>query len=120
MCIKILNADSAVQYDSSRPLEEQLYGSREVVIHYEPKDPHIDRFIDEMERMCKTGVSCNVNVNVIHNNNLKGIRAKKQVKRLMKNLELNEAIKILANLQHKTDITLGEISDLCLRVTNNE
>lgn len=115
MCIRIKGLDSEVKYDAARPLEEQIVGSKEVVIKYDPKDPDIDAFLCEMERMCSSGISIgtDVRVDVIHNNHLKGVKAKRQVKRLNKDLSLNEAIKLLTNLQSKTDKTLEELSIFC-------
>ncbi|HXN74922.1 MAG TPA: hypothetical protein VN855_00335 [Candidatus Acidoferrum sp.] len=68
-----------------------------------------------MERLCKTGISCNVSVDVAHNNNIKGIKANKQLKRLKKDLDLNEAIKLLVNLHSSTDRVLEEMSNFCKR-----
>lgn len=113
MCIRIIKSDEEIKYDSSKPLEEQLCGSQHVVINYEPKNTDIDRFTEEVERMCKMGTSINVNVQVMHNNNIKGIKAKKRVGRLMKDLELNEAVKLLVNLQSNTDKKLEELADFC-------
>ena len=113
MCIKILNCNSSLSYDSSKPLEDQLKNADEVVIKYDPKDPDMDRFIEEMERLAKTGISCNVSLDVAHNNNIKGAKAKKQIKRLRKDLDLNEAIKILVNIHSELDKQLEAISLFC-------
>lgn len=115
MCIRIKGLDSDVKYNSDRPLEEQILGSKEVVIKYDPKDRDIDKFLCEMERLCSRGISVgtDIRVDVIHNNHIKGARAKNQVKRLNKDLNLNEAIKLLTNLQSKMDKSLGELSSFC-------
>lgn len=115
MCIRIIGLDSDVKYNSEKPLEEQIVGSKEVVIKYDPKDTDIDKFLCEMERLCSNGVSLgtDLRVDVIHNNHLSGVKAKKQVKRLNKDLNLNEAIKLLTSLQSKTDKTLEELSNFC-------
>ena len=113
MCIRIKGLDSDIKYNSGTPLEQQIDDSKEVVINYDPKDPDISKFICEMERLCRTGVSTNVKVDFVHNNYLKGIKAKKQVNRLTNDLSLNEAIKILTNLQSNTDKALEELSSFC-------
>ena len=113
MCVKIIKSDVETKYDAKKPLEEQLEGSNQVVIHYEPKDPDIDVFLGEMERFCKMGIGTNVTVDVIHKNNIKGAKAKKQVNRLMRDLDLNEAIKLLVNLHSKCDTSLSEMSNFC-------
>ncbi len=113
MCVKIINPDSEVKYNSAIPLEEQIKASKRVRITYEKKDPDIDKFLCEMERLCRNGTSIYLDVEVLHNNQIKGARANKQMKRLMKDLNVNEAIKLLVKLQRVTDITLGELADYC-------
>jgi len=102
-----------MKYDPGVPLEEQFTDSQTVVINYEPRDPDMDRFMDEMERLAKTGVSCNVSLEISHNNNIKGIKAKRQIERLKKDLNLNEAIKTLVNIHSELDKKLESISILC-------
>jgi hypothetical protein len=109
MCIKI----DQLKYDTKRPLEDQLRNSEKVVINYDPKDPDMDHFLGEMERLVKTGISCNVSLDIAHNNFLKGAKAKKQIKRLKKDLDLNEAIKLLVNIHSELDKQLEKISSLC-------
>jgi hypothetical protein len=113
MCIKIVNSLQEVKYDANVPLENQICSSDRIVVNYEPKDPDIDTFLGEMERLCRSGISANVNVEVTHNNNLKGARTRNQLKRLMKDLNVNEAIKLLATLHHTADRYLGELADYC-------
>lgn len=113
MCIKILNFDASLKYDSSVPLEEQLKDAQEVVIDYDPKDPDMDVFLDEMERLAKTGISCNVRLAVSSNRHIAGAKAKRQISRLKKDLDLNEAIKILVNIHSELDKTLESISIFC-------
>lgn len=113
MCVRIIGPDTETKYDAKRPLEEQIKGSEQIVIRYEPKDPDIDKFLGEMERFCKMGISTNITVEVSHKNSLKGARAKKQVNRIMRDLDLNEAIKLLVNLHSKCDRTLREMSNIC-------
>lgn len=114
MCIKILNCGLECAYDAERPLEEQLSDSSEVHINYEPKDPSMDRFLGEMERLCKTGISATVNVKISHNDYLSGVKAKKQIRKFNKDLNLNEAIKLLTKLHSTIDKSLEELSNACL------
>lgn len=113
MCIKFLNANSSVKYDSSKSLEEQLKNSQKVVISYEPQDPDMDVFLQEMEKLAKNGVTCNVSFNLSHNNNIAGAKAKKQISRIKKDLNLNEAIKALVNIHSELDKRLESISVFC-------
>lgn len=112
MCIRIIGSGSEDKYNSEIPLENQIQ-DKEVIIKYDPKDPDIDKFLCEMERLCSNGISANVKVDVIHNDCLNGIKAKKQIKRLSKDLNLNEAIKLLTTLHSKTDKALEELSLFC-------
>lgn len=115
MCIRIIHKDAEVKYNSKKPLEQQLYGSEQVVIKYEPKDRDIDIFVGEVERLCKTGICINTNIKVLHNDNLKGAKAKKLMGRLSKDLNLNEAIKILVTMQSETNKKLEALSTFCNR-----
>jgi hypothetical protein len=113
MCVKIIGDGIECKYDSSKPLEEQVCDNRRVIINYEAKDPDVEKFIHEMERLCKTGISTNMTVKIEHNNDIKGIKAKKQLKRLEKDLDLNEAIKLLVKIQQSTDMKLETLSNFC-------
>lgn len=116
MCVKIIAAAGTItKYDSKKPLEDQVKSDCQVVVNYESKDPDIEAFLDEMERLCKNGISTNIKVDVKHGNTVKGAKAKKQVRRLMKDLNLNEAIKILTTLNHSTNKTLEELANFCLK-----
>lgn len=115
MCVRILGTNSNIKYDSSVPLEEQIKNSEKVVITYEPKDTDITKFIDEVERLCKQGISADIAIEVLHNNHLNGAKAKKQMKRLMKDLELNKAVKLLVKMQSNMDNSLEELSNFCKR-----
>jgi hypothetical protein len=120
MCVKIKSINSEAKYNPRVPLELQVSDCDKIVIKYEAKDPDIDKFIGEMERCCKTGINLNIDVDVAHQNDIKGAKAKKQVKRLLKDLNLNEAIKLLVMAHSKTDRKLEEMANFCLRKDNVE
>lgn len=113
MCIKLHSDGSEFKYNASIPLEDQIQNCQRVEINYEPKDPDVESFLNEMERLCKSGISCDVKVELKHNNTIRGAKAKKQLQRLKKDLKLNEAIKILVNLYSEIDKALEEISGVC-------
>jgi sugar-specific transcriptional regulator TrmB len=112
-CIKIIDSDSETNYQIGVPLEEQIHDSQKVVIDYDPKDEAIDYFLLDMKRLCNTGINADFKVDVIPNNCLNGMKVKKQLKRLTKDLHLNEVIKLLTLLQSKTDKVLEELSGFC-------
>lgn len=115
MCVKIINNGLVTKYDVGKPLEVQLLNSDRVVINYEPADADINTFVREMKRIAVKGISTTVNLEISHNNHLKGIKTKKQLNRLVKNIEVNEAIKLLVTLQSNTEKALEEMANFCKR-----
>jgi hypothetical protein len=113
MCVKIIGPDTETKYDVGRPLEDQVCGSQKVVIDYNPLDPDINTFVCEMERLRDNGISADVKVDFLPNNFMSGMKVKNQVKKLTKDLNLNEVIKLLTVLQNKTDKALEELSSFC-------
>src|ERR1035438_7277640 len=90
MCIKIIRADDEIKYDKSKPLEDQIKGSKQIVIDYTPNDPSLERFLDEIERFCQTGINRTLNIKVKHNNNVMGAKVKSKIKEYAKDLKINE------------------------------
>lgn len=113
MCIRIINSESEVKYNASIPLEHQLNGGERIVVKYERKDPDIGKFVREIERLSKNGISANINVEVLYSDDLQGAKTKKLVKKLVKDLDVNEVIKLLANFHHTSDKILGELAIYC-------
>lgn len=113
MCVKILKENLELKYDPKIPLEKQIDGSEEIFINYDSSDESISRFLSEMERICSIGLNLNVKINFVNENFIDGARTKRKIKKIKKDLNLNEAIKILTGLQSKTDKTLKELSAFC-------
>lgn len=113
MCVKIVRLKETTEYDITRPLEEQIRGSKQIVVNYNPQDPAIDQFLSEVERLCKNGVSASMNIQFNHNNYLVGAKLGREVKKLAKDLDLNEVIKLMALSQADADKKLEEMSQLC-------
>jgi|SRR5581483_1379266 len=113
MCIKIVRTKEELVYDSSKPIEEQIRGAKQIVINYEPSDPDLNRFLDEVERLCKTGVSAQMNIKVVHNDYLNGAKTKKEILHMVNDLKFNEVIKAMVKGQHETDKRLEELLNLC-------
>lgn len=114
MCVKIIRSKEEVSYNSELPLEDQIKGCKQVVVNYEPCDPSIDKFLDEVERLCKNGIAANLNIKFNHNNNLTGAKIGKEMYRLAKDLDINEIIKLMVTAQAEADRKLEELSGLCL------
>jgi hypothetical protein len=115
MCIKIFNSANEVEYDMDKPLEDQVGQSNKIVIDYSLEDTSIEKFVDEVERICKNGVTCNLNIEVMTNSILKGAKVKRQTKALEFDLKLNDLIKLMTMTQFNADKKLEEMSELCLK-----
>ncbi len=118
MCIKIVGTKSQKEFDPSAPLETQIAGAKEIVVSYDPVDPKIDMLVDEMERFCKNGISCNVDIKVNSNNYLNGLKLERRVERLKKKLNINEVAKGLTKIYAETDCKLRELSEMCTEKLN--
>lgn len=111
MCIKIVRTKEEVKYDSSMPLEEQIRGSKQIVINYEPNDTSVGVFLGEINRLCKSGISANLNIKVINNNFIAGAMVKKQVNEVAEDLEINDLIKLMVTSHSETDKKLEELEN---------
>lgn len=115
MCVKIITTKKEVEYDAGRPLEDQLGRSNKIIIDYHPEDSSIDKFVSEVERICKTGISCNMNIEVSTNNILKGAKVKRKVNELQADLKVNDLVKLMTVIQSDADKRLEEIANFCLK-----
>ncbi len=114
MCVKFIKQQKEVIYDRNKPIEDQLIGSRKVVVNYDPKDTSIDSFLHEMERLCKNGTFASFDVEFNYNRDLSGFRSKKKLQEVRKGIELNEIIKLLVLMQSEADKKIDEIKKACL------
>lgn len=115
MCIKIVRSHDQFEFDPSKPLEYQVKGAREVVIDYNPDDSRIQSFIDQMDRIVKNGVGCQMNIKVNSNNSLKSYQFERRIAEASRNIEVNEAISMLVRNQLETDNKLQDMQQLCLK-----
>ena len=113
MCVKIVTAEEDHAFDVSRPLEEQVIGCKQIIVNFVPHDPQVEKFLDEIERFTKTGVVCNLNIKVIHNNEILGAKAKRQTNQFKEDMSLNELVKMMALTYDRTDRALEEIFNMC-------
>lgn len=115
MCIKIVKTHEEVEFEPNEPLEYQVRGAKQVVINYDPDDDRIQSFMDQMGRIVKSGVSCQMNIKVNSTNSLKSYQFERQLEEASKNLQVNEAITMLVKKQHETDKKLSEMQQICFR-----
>ena len=119
MCIKIIRAEDEIKYDISKPLEEQIVGSKQIVVDYEPNDPSLMKFLCEIERFCQTGVDRTFNIKVKHNNHVMGAKAKSRIAKYSDAMNVNELIKKMALSYAETDKRLEELATICVNGCTN-
>jgi hypothetical protein len=113
MCIKIICSDHEHEFSASNPLEQQLVGAKEVIVSYDPIDPKIESFVNEMQRFCDNGISCDVFISVKSNNHLNGFKLERKIEKLKRKLDFNEVTKKLVKFQAEADRKLKELSEMC-------
>lgn len=111
MCIKIVNASQEIPYDANKPLEEQLKGSEQIVVNYEPFDKSVDKFLAEVERFVKTGIDAHFSIKVIHNDHIVGFKVKQQLARARNDITLNEIIKLMVLTHCSVDRKLEDLAN---------
>lgn len=112
MCVKLVSANDVREYDVDRPLEDQIKDCERIVVNYQPFDTQVDRLLQEMQRFALTGISTNVPIQVIHNDNLLGYKAKKKLQKASNDITLNEIIKLMVLSHAALDKKLEEISNV--------
>lgn len=113
MCIKIFNENLESSYDPELPLESQVNGNEKIVINFDPADASINKFIKDIQRCAKTGTCQNLTVDVIHNNNVFGMKVRNTIKKAVKDLTVNDLIKTIVKSYSEADNKLSEMSKKC-------
>src|ERR1700677_5236594 len=108
MCVKIIGSQE-LECDPNEPLELQVSDAKEVIVNYDPIDPKIDYFVEEIERFVKNGISFTADIKFNPNNSLNGIRLERKLEKLKIKLGVNEIVKSLSNSHNYTDKKLCEI-----------
>ena len=115
MCIKIIG-EKTLEFNPYESLENQLLEAKEIFVKYDSSEQNkIDSFIDQMEKLCQSGITCNAEIKVDGNNCLEGFRVERKIDRIKKALDTNEFIKSIARFHATTDSKLSEIQNICLR-----
>lgn len=120
MCIKIINAQEEVPYDTNRPLEEQITGSEQIVVNYEPFDKSVDQFLAEVDRIAKHGIDAKLSIKVIHNDHIFGFKVKQKLKQATNDITLNEIIKLMVLSHCAVDKKLEDLKNTFNGITGNE
>lgn len=114
MSVKIFYSKKIAVYDPEKCLQHQLRGCKKVVIDYEPKDPSISKFVDEIERLCDKGNSTALNIDIVHNNFLAGAGLKRRVEKIGVDTQVNTLIKMMVTAHSEADKKLEQIASICL------
>ena len=64
MCITIVRTHQEVEFDPNELLELQVRGAKQVIIDHSRDDGRIQAFMEQIERIVKTGVGCQMNIQV--------------------------------------------------------
>ena len=113
MCIKIFYSKKIVEYNPEKNLENQLKGCKKIIIDYDPKDTNIDKFVDEIERLCDRGNSVGINIDIIHNNFIEGAKTKKRIEKTEINTQVNALIKMMVIGYSEADKKLEQLKTIC-------
>lgn len=111
MCIKIVNDYEEISYDTSRPLEDQLKGSEQIIVNYEPFDKSVDHFLAEVDRIAKHGIVAKLDIKVIHNDHVFGFKVRQQLKKATNDITLNEIIKLMVLSHCSIDRKLEDLAN---------
>jgi hypothetical protein len=113
MCIKIIKPDIELKYDINKSLEDQIVGYKQIVVDYEPNDPTMDKFLDEVERFCQKGISRPLNIKVKPNSYVTGAKIRSRIADFNKDMGLNDVIKTVVLSYDAVDKKLEELSNIC-------
>lgn len=112
MCVKLVKDNISQSFDPSGDFLEQTKNCTEVIVQYQPDDEEIKKFLQEMQKCAKNGTSLEFDVSVNYGDYLSGFRTKKEIRRALSDISLNEIIKLMTLSQHNAAKKLEEISEL--------
>lgn len=115
MSVQIIRSKEAIPFNPSIPLEEQVRGSKQIVIDYNPQDSSVTSFIEQFERLAKSGISCQMNIKFNCNHTLESYRAERQLEAISEEHEMNDVIKKIAEFSSHADRELSALSQMCAR-----
>lgn len=110
MCVEIFKSEGKSHYQPELSFEEQLKDSKEVLIDCSPNCPRVERFLNEVEKICKNGQSLPITIRLADNSNFKLFSKTKELNR---DLFLNDIIGQAALIHKNADTKLKELSEIC-------
>lgn len=112
--MKILKENLEIKFDITAEFIPQVKNST-IVVNYEPEDKEIAYFLNCMEQCVKLGINPEINLKVNYNGYLPGFKVKKQLKRAMNDIHINDIVKLMVFSQSIADKKLEELTSLFLR-----
>lgn len=112
MCVEIFGSENKHSYKPELPLSEQICGCQEVLIDCGPNCPKVVKFLDEVEKVYKNGQSLPMQIKLSDNSSLKLFS---KIKKLNKELLLNDIIGQAVLIHKNADAKLKELSEMCLK-----
>lgn len=113
MSVLIVKKKNVVQYDQNKALEQQVRGCTKVLVNYQDRDPLVEHFLDQVERISSNGVNLNLDIQVNHGLNLVASKAKKMGSKLSRRLSVNDIINMMVDMHEHADKVLAECSGMC-------
>lgn len=115
MCVQIMKNNKLEHFCCDTPIEMQILGSSEVIVEYYPEDKEVGKFLQEIEKCSKKGISLHMNVKVNYNGYLDGFKIKKKISKVQRDINVNEVIKLMVLAHSEADKRLEELVSLCVR-----
>lgn len=115
MCVKIIRTKETVEFDPAQPLELQAKGAKQVIVDYKHEDSQIVSFMEQFERIAKSGMGFQMNIKFNSNHTLEGYRVDRKIESLHKDLELNDIINQMVALTAHAEKQLFELVGMCER-----
>ncbi len=113
MCVKMVRNNIPCSFDPQGDFLEQAKDCTEVIVQYLPDDREIKKFLQEVQKCAKNGTNLGFSVKVSYDDYLAGFKTKKEIKRAMNDISLNEVVKLITLIQHAAEKKLEEISSIC-------
>lgn len=120
MCVRMVRNNIPCSFDPQGDFLEQTKNCSEVIVQYQPDDEEIKKFLQEMQKCAKNGTSIDFEVTVDYGSYLSGFRTKKEIKRALNDISLNEIVKLMTLSQHNAAKKLEEISEICAHSARDE
>lgn len=112
MCVEIIKPENQQSYRPELPFDIQICGCQEVLIDCGTNCHKVSSFLDEVEKICKSGQSLPITIRLADNTDLKLF---KKTKQLNHDLLLNDIVSKAVLIHKNADDKLKELYDMCTK-----